>query len=926
MSTTWEWSGARWWKWDLHAHTPESDDYGKGPQQAQLKSCQPREWLLDYMRAGIDCVAVTDHNTGVWIDPLKQALSDLEKEKPNGYQAIRLFPGVELSVNGGIHVLAVFRTDKTTADIDSLLGAVGFDSSKKGLSDAVTKKPLIEVVDEIDKAGGIAIPAHVDADNGLFKLTGPTLKQALECEQLFAMEVVGKAFQKPQAYAEAKRSWTEVLGSDAHHPMGNPGQQYPGSRFTWVKMGTPDIEGLRLALLDGSLSVLRSDMATGHPNEHAEMVIESIEISQARYIGKPDPFTLRLNPWMNAVIGGRGTGKSTLVEFLRLALRRDDELPDDLKVDFEKYREVYVDREEAGLLTNDAAIRAVYRKDGSSYRIQWDPNGSLEPIEEWTAQGWKRTEGDIRQRFPVRMYSQKQIFHLARTPLALLNIINDAPEVDHASWKKRLNAEENQYLSLRARIREIETGLTEESRLKGELEDMKRKLALFEQSGHAETLKTLQKRRRQLQEVEAWEKGLGDVGRRLREMAAEIGPETLDETSFDKADRADAGLLDLVRKTVKSAGEIAEQVKALAERADGVVTYWRRQKEASAWKTACDEAIRAYDTLQERLKKDGVADPSAYGILVQRRQVIEKQIKDLEGRKKQVVELGKQAGACLSRVAVLRREITEKRRAFLDGVLKGNPYVRISVIPYGAKETVEAEFRRLIQSETGRYEKDIGSPDSKGLLGDIYRDNPDTVGIEQRLATLKSTIREIVRTPQHAQVADRRFATSLLANLPPEALDRLDVWSPEDFLDVEYSTSTDRQAFRPIQEGSPGMKTAALLAFLLSYGEEPLILDQPEDDLDNHLIYDLIVTQLREIKRHRQVIVVTHNANIVVNGDAEFVIALATPPRGGQTYPEAMGSLQEKRVRRTICEVMEGGEKAFEQRYRRIALEGRHVR
>lgn len=122
------------------------------------------------------------------------------------------------------------------------------------------------------------------------------------------------------------------------------------------------------------------------------------------------------------------------------------------------------------------------------------------------------------------------------------------------------------------------------------------------------------------------------------------------------------------------------------------------------------------------------------------------------------------------------------------------------------------------------------------------------------------------------------------------------------------------------------MKTAALLAFLLSYGDEPLILDQPEDDLDNHLIYDLIVTQLREIKRRRQVIVVTHNANIVVNGDAEFVIALTTPPRGGQTYPEAMGSLQEKRVRRTICDVMEGGEKAFEQRYRRIALEGSHVR
>lgn len=208
------------------------------------------------------------------------------------------------------------------------------------------------------------------------------------------------------------------------------------------------------------------------------------------------------------------------------------------------------------------------------------------------------------------------------------------------------------------------------------------------------------------------------------------------------------------------------------------------------------------------------------------------------------------------------------------------------------------------------------------MLGNIYRNSPDAASIEQQLATLKRTFREIAYNPQQANVADKRFAVHL-AKLPPEALDRLELWFPEDSLDVEYSTSSDRQTFRPIHEGSPGQKTAALLAFLLSYGEEPLILDQPEDDLDNHLIYDLIVTQLREVKRHRQIIVVTHNANIVVNGDAELVVALTA--RGGQTKTEAVGCLQEKAIRQTICNVMEGGEKAFEQRYRRIALEGHHV-
>ena len=92
--------------------------------------------------------------------------------------------------------------------------------------------------------------------------------------------------------------------------------------------------------------------------------------------------------------------------------------------------------------------------------------------------------------------------------------------------------------------------------------------------------------------------------------------------------------------------------------------------------------------------------------------------------------------------------------------------------------------------------------------------------------------------------------------------------------------------------------------------------------MDNQLIYNLIVTQLREIKRHRQIIVVAHNANIVVNGDAELVLALTA--QNGETRKKC-GNLQEKPVRDIICTVMEGGRKAFENRYRRIALEERHV-
>ena len=919
--TEWRWNGARWWKFDVHAHTPASKDYGKGENQTSLRELLPKEWLLTYMRAGIDCIAITDHNTGAWIDPVKKALGELESEKPEGFRPLSIFPGVEISVYGGAHLLAILECDKTTSDIDFLLGAVGFPSTKKGSSDAVTTKTFTEVVEAIVSANGIAIPAHVDDVNGLFRLSRTTLQQVLDCKDIFAIELRDPEYPKPQLYINEKLRWTEILGSDAHHPSGSAGQSYPGSHFTWVKMGSPNIEGLRLALLDGALSVERSDQDTGDLNEYAPLILDAIEVSQARYMGRSQSFTIGFNPWFNAIIGGRGTGKSTVVEFLRIALRREDELPEALQSEFEQYSRVYQDREDSGLLTNEASIRVIYRKDDDRFRIQWNPFGGLEPIEREVNGQWQRAEGDIRQRFPVRIYSQKQVFQLAKTPFALLKIIDEAPEVGYHAWFEKWKAEESRFLSLRAKAREIKAGFGEEPRLRGELDDVERKLAIFEQSGHTEILKSFQKRSRQYREVEAWEEGWTGTGEQLREVTVEIVPDLLDESAFDSDSASDNELQKHAAKTRDRLDEIRKAVEALASQADEVVVEWRKDRDTSSWKQSVDAAAQAYQKLTENLSRKGAGDPAAYGELVQHRQVIEQRLKELDERKKQVDNLNGEADTCLQQLLKIRRELTASRRSFLNSVLSGNQYVRIQVAPYGARETVESEFRRLLQREDGTFEKDIGSPNDRGLLGELYGNGPPD--IEQHLLNIKTHVTKIASGEYDTgTVADRRFAAHV-GNLPPEAIDRLDLWFPEDSLGVQYSARGDGQRFRSIQEGSPGQKTAALLAFLLSYGNEPLILDQPEDDLDNHLIYDLIVTQLRAIKRHRQVIVVTHNANIAVNGDAEQVLALAA--RGGETQKECEGSLQVQQVRDIICTVMEGGRRAFEDRYRRIALKGRHV-
>lgn len=241
----------------------------------------------------------------------------------------------------------------------------------------------------------------------------------------------------------------------------------------------------------------------------------------------------------------------------------------------------------------------------------------------------------------------------------------------------------------------------------------------------------------------------------------------------------------------------------------------------------------------------------------------------------------------------------------------------------------EPEFRNRLARDRDGLEKDILSEDGdSGLLAELYANLPGDSAkrveeLRRRTSGLKQEIAAAVRG--EARAPRTKWFRNHVEQLRPEQIDRLDLWWPEDGLKVEYRRAgTDR--FVPIEQGSPGQKSAAILAFLLSHGEEPILLDQPEDDLDNHLIYDLIVRQIRENKRQRQVIVATHNPNIVVNGDAEMVIAMDHNSGQCVVVEKGTGCLQESGVRDEICRVMEGGRKAFEARYKRLLEEMDRVR
>ncbi|MFH1096337.1 MAG: PHP-associated domain-containing protein [Candidatus Desantisbacteria bacterium] len=900
----WNFAGSHWWKFDFHTHTPKSFDCARKDHMAE-------GWLLDFMKAEIDCVVITDHNSGEWIDELKTTYAEMEKNPSEGFREMFLFPGVEITVQNGIHILAILDPEKKGADIASILGACGF-SGENGESKDCTSKSVTEVFAEIVKYGGIAIPAHVDEAKGLFQQIddGNTLEKIFRDENVFCAEAVASTYKFPKKHDKMKSHWSRVVGSDAHKP------EEAGRRYTWVKMGTPTIEGLKLALMDGNdFSLIRFDETQSDPNTHATFVIKSIEIKDAQYCGNGIPLQAEFNPWLNCIIGGRGSGKSTIIEFLRIVMRREEEIKllgedSELYKIFDKFRHIPAGRGDKGVLREETQVIVECLLDGTTFFVQWANDGSLVSIQKKLTDGTLETSpGEIPVRFPVRIYSQKQIFEIASNPESLLKIIDEAPEVGYREWKNTHDQICAQYRSLKSKSREMEVQIKEESILSGELDDVKRKLALFEQGENAHIRKDYQVKRSQEKEIDLFIESLQETNRLLQQV--KIEPITPRIELFSESEDAIA-VSKLIEEYINKAQTMNAELSQLKIKVDALSLDFSGKVDATGWKKNLHSTIELLNKLNEKLKAEGVDNPDEYGLFIQRKYLLENRLSVINGLKITMDSLDKQAAAEIEKLWQHRRKLTIQRKQFISEVLANNSFIKIEINECGDTKSIERIFRDLIGCEEG-FQNDIITPDQKnGILSPLFESFS-----YDKLTKIKQGLKQMKYGSIETPLFDKRFINRL-QKVTEEMLDSLDLWFPADEIIISYNREQAKSNFVSIEQGSPGQKTAAILAFLLSYGKEPIILDQPEDDLDNHLIFDLIVKQVRENKKQRQIIIVTHNPNIVVNGDAEMVYSLDF--KNGQSCIIKEGCLQEKEIRLEICRSMEGGIIAFEQRYKRINI------
>ena len=555
-------------------------------------------------------------------------------------------------------------------------------------------------------------------------------------------------------------------------------------------------------------------------------------------------------------------------------------------------------------------------RDGVRHRVHWQKNGADIVVEdesksgEWAPSGVQAITSD---RFSLQMFSQGQIAELAGDdPTALLGEIDRAAGIE--GLRGKIGEAVAAFDSYKARIRELDSGLQgQEDSTALALEDVERKLARFEEAEHTAVLTAYRRRQRQRQELDRQFGAVEGAVQRIEAAAEGLQLEGLPDGLFEQAAEEDRQVVDVATRLRAAVETASQQSREVARNLREVVASQREALKDSKWEASVEGVANAYRDLVKSLETEGVTDPDEYDSLVLEKHRLDNVMKKLQSDREERDRLVGESQERLQEVREARRAMTCARREFLSTALSQSNFVRIEIRPYGDDpHIIERSLRLTLNVLDGRFSDDIlitnAGSSSQGVVADLIQDLPEEP--DERMSEVDSRLGKLKERFESACGGQGNFGGHFNNYLQreighrPELLDNLLTWFPEDGLSVRYSRTGDGRDFQPISQASAGQRAAAMLAFLLAHGEEPLVLDQPEDDLDNHLIYDLVVHQIRENKLRRQIIVVTHNPNIVVNGDAEMLHALAF--EGGQCVVKQAGSLQEEAIREEVCRVMEG--------------------
>lgn len=481
---------------------------------------------------------------------------------------------------------------------------------------------------------------------------------------------------------------------------------------------------------------------------------------------------------------------------------------------------------------------------------------------------------------------------------------------DSIGWRKSLDSIKNKYFDCMIRINNNNIKLNEKKRKEISLREIENKIKVFETEATKKVLdsqKEILIEEQQAKSVYRKYEDVIDKSIELYKSVLELSANPLNTDRLDKESKKEICQWESeINAFILNYKEAYERNQVSLCQLD----VWFSKLKVS--KNKKENQIEMNNVINE-LKEQGVDDIEIYPVLLKQKDDLLKELEEYINVEKVDKELKQERLTILEEYYMLiQQRYKNRERTVSLWNEAGN--LRITLLPMGNMEKNEEVLRNIINKQGTTFSSDIleRNKEEEYSGGIVFRlANPKNGDYLENYKTICGEL-----TNPNSNTYSKKFRTHLnnLFESDYSVENKIYMWLPEDLVRLELKIG--RNKYISIDAGSAGQRTSAILTLLLQISKEPIIIDQPEDDLDTKNITDFIVKGINEKKQSQQIIVVTHNPNIVVNTNSEQVIHMEFA--GGEINASHSGALQDVEIRDAICDVMEGGREALESRYYRI--------
>lgn len=933
-------SFAFWRKCDFQVHTPRDPNWigarpiGQGEivNETGVKATPPdvdsarAKWANEFVdqciAKGLEAVALTDHHEMIMVPYVQQVIATRKTADPRF--DLWLFPAMELTANGGVQCLIIFDADLSDDWRRQAQGKLGIiyadlaEKSAKGPKVTQITRSYADIgrlLDELEGLRGkyIVLPNVSQGGNHTVLTDGAHA-------DFRRMPYVGGYLDQGQTINTlSAKNRKRLSGEDKTWSVR---EIYPlptsdcrssdyaalGQNNTWIKLAAPTAEAIRQAFL-GHRSRIRI----------AQPQIPSLVVAEADIEGSTilQPTNLPLSPEFNSVIGGRGSGKSSFLEYVSFGLGRSCyDVPREHYSGTQRMHDLINDTlvSKGGRVTltvvQDNAAFKVVRGPATAYQPQITyPNGTTQTV----------TVKELRALFPAVVYSQGELAEIGKQAgkkaqlSDLLQFVNPEFKLEDdrltldidtakAAVKNAVQALAANW-ALQAKLRKLTT--TRDS-LKQRAEALEKTLPALSEDDQAIVVR--------FDKANEFESKRIQASKHADQILQELGAsamELLNERDLKTDLKGDAEAIqqrysDLYKAFTTGIQQLQNELKARrAELSTAEVQWATKFKEARTARDGVLEKLGAHKTVTSQIIKlrEEITD-------------VTNQIGDLEAKLKADGDPASTMTEALAQLRTINDQRAERTQVWAKEIEKLSSRIIKAVVDVAGDTSEIKDAVDFVASKTGSQEatrlKELeGALESDSVWNVLDRLRTDCLSLLywRQMGAASGEQQPKCAALMRILGDTERIRTALTERLDTSRVEAMAAAVPKPEITLSYCDGAREISF---DKASEGQRAAALLFMLLEQPGGPLIIDQPEGDLDNKIIADL-TDKLHGAKQNRQLIFSSHNANIVVNGSSELVGHLDVKDSGERQF-ECAGAIDKPSICKVITSTMEGGEKAFKDR------------